>query len=357
MTRLGIIGSGSIGRMHAENAVKAGSTIVACCDVKEAAATALAADFDAKPVTSMDDLFAIDDVEAVVVSVPNHLHRNCAIAALEAGRDVLLEKPMAIDAAQCDEVIAAAAGTDRIVQVGFVSRYAPAIRLVRSMIERGDFGRLYLARAQYVRRRGIPGLGGWFTTKEKAGGGVLIDLGVHVIDLMLHLAGRPAVQRASGVCTAHFGPAMKDYVFHEMWGGPPRYDGTFDVEDGATAILRCDEGFTMEVSATWAANIIEEETGNGLMLLGDKGGAVVDLWEGKVRIATERGGELFDETARLPEGDQWGMAWTMQHELFAGHVSDRSQPAASMQHGREVQAVLDAIYRSNDEGREVAVAN
>ncbi len=220
--RLGVIGAGGIGAVHAEAASKAGVRIVGVCDADAERGRSLAGKYDkALATTSIDELLALPKLDAVVVAVPNCFHKEYAIAALKAGKDVLLEKPMALSAAECDEIIDVMKQTDRIVQLGFVCRCAPTTQMVRRFIDAGRFGRIYYARAQWYRRRGIPGLGRWFTTKSQSGGGVLIDLGVHMIDLMMDLAGRPSVQRVSGVCTSVFGPPIADCNCTDMWAGPP----------------------------------------------------------------------------------------------------------------------------------------
>ena len=124
--RLGIIGAGSIGTVHAAAATKAGTTVTGVWDIDEEKARTLADTYPgALATTSMVELLARDDIDAVVVAVPNSSHKKIAIAALEAGKDLLLEKPMAMSVAECDEIIAAKEKTDRIVQLGFVSRYTP----------------------------------------------------------------------------------------------------------------------------------------------------------------------------------------------------------------------------------------
>jgi predicted dehydrogenase len=354
--KIGIIGAGGIGRLHGEAAAKAGVTVAAFCDVDaERAAAAAAAHPGATAFTEVGELLAAPDCPAVVVAVPNALHKDIAIQALRAGRDVLLEKPMALNTGECDEIIAAAGETDRLVQLGFVCRCAPSTGVVERFIASGRLGRIYHARATWIRRRGIPGLGRWFTTKSMSGGGVLIDLGVHMIDLAMHLAGRPRPQRVSGVCTSNFGSPIADYAFTEMWSGPPRPDGVFDVEDAATALMRFDAGFTMELTTTWAANVSEKDVPSGLLLLGDTGGCFFDIWGERVLLAAQEGRELVDITPELPPGDRWMQAWTTQHERFAEAVRTRTPPDASLAHGREVQSILDAIYRSSEEGREVEI--
>ncbi len=355
---LGIIGAGGIGRMHADAAVRAGVRVAGFCDVNNDAATAAAADFeDAVACADLDQLLSRTAVDAVVIAVPNAFHKAAALTALAAGVNVLLEKPMALTLAECDEVVAAAASSSSVVQVGFVCRCSPVAQLVEQLIRSGRLGKIYHARGQWYRRRGIPGLGGWFTTKEVSGGGVLIDLGVHMIDLMLHLAGRPVATRANAVCTSMFGGALGDYVHHDMWGGPVRTNGTFDVEDGMAGMIRCGRDFTMELSLAWAANIVEEEMPAEILILGDRGGARFQLWEDHISVAVEEDGQLIDLRPRLASPETvWDDGWTEQHRRFAKHCRDRTAPEASAEQGREVQAILDALYRSAEAGCEVEIA-
>lgn len=354
--RLGIIGAGGIGNVHADAAVAAGSTVTAICDLIPSRAEQLAGRVGAELwTTSAADVFASDDVDAVVIAVPNRSHKPLAIEALNAGCDVLLEKPMALSVAECNDIMAVASGSDRIVQLGFVCRQAPTARAVAGLIASGRLGRLYHAKAMLHRRRGIPGLGGWFTTRSESGGGVLIDLGVHVIDLVRHLAGSPDAVRVSGSCTSTFGNPIDGYTFSDMWAGPPDPDGTFDVEDAATALIRFDGGLTLDLSVSWAANLPEGILPDGIMLLGEKGGCFFDIWGSRLEVATEAGGLLEDTRPQVGVAEPWADGWRHQHEDFARHVEGRTSPTASVEDGRAVQAILDAIYASSDAGAEVAV--
>jgi predicted dehydrogenase len=352
--RIGIIGAGSVGNLHAEAATRAGLWIAGFCDADASRAARLAQRYPGAIATnSMDELLNLPDMPAVVVGVPNFRHKEIAIAALSAGKDVLLEKPMAMSVAECDQILAAHRKNGRILQMGFVSRQSPTSRAAADLLRAGRLGRVYHIKASLYRRRGIPGLGGWFTNKTQSGGGVLIDLGVHLIDLVLHLSGRPKPVRATAICTSTFGNPIGKYHFTEMWAGPPRPDGVFDVEDAATALIRFDNGLTFELNVTWAINLPEETLPRGVALFGDRGGCYFDVWGRRMVVSTEQDGYMIDSTPLFPPGDPWESAWTRQHELFAQSVTNRTAPAATGEHGREVQVMLEALYRSSAEGREV----
>lgn len=355
--RLGIIGAGGIGAVHAEAARRAGSTIAAVFDPARANADQLAAQHPgALRATSLDELLALRDVPAVVIAAPNAYHRDLAVAALRAGKDVLLEKPMGLSLRECDDIIAAMKESRRLVQLSFVSRESPTARAAHELIGGGALGTIYHVKAAMYRRRGIPGLGRWFTTKRLAGGGALIDLGVHLIDLALHLTGRPRPLRASGSCTCTFGNPIADYSYAEMWAGPPDLKGTCDVEDAATALIRFESGVTLELNVTWAANLAEGALQDGITLFGDRGGLSFDTWGSRIALTTEKVGKLIDAKPAIPpHSEPWSSAWQRQHELFAHAVETRTLPHATAAHGREVQAIVEAIYRSSEAGREVEI--
>ncbi|MHC4416331.1 MAG: Gfo/Idh/MocA family protein [Planctomycetota bacterium] len=353
---IGIIGAGRVAGLHAEAAAKAGLRVGAVCDVDEARARALAEQCPGAAVTtSRDELLSRPEIAAVAVATPNVYHKETAIAALRAGKDVLLEKPMAMSPAECDEIIETIRQTGRLLQLGFVCRCAPAAVAVRELLAAGRLGRIYHAKASLCRQRGIPGLGRWFTTKSMSGGGVLMDLGVHLLDLVLYLTGFPRATQASAICTSNFGAPLDRYVFEEMWAGPPNLGGVFDVEDGVTALIRFETGLSMELNVTWAVDLPEDVLRTGFVLLGDQGGCFFNVWRNQLTVTTERQGALVHQEPALPEGDAWAAAWREQYVRFARAVTERVAPDASAENGRAVQTLIDAVYRSGREGREVDV--
>lgn len=354
---LGIIGAGSVARLHAEAvSAVAGVRLAAICDIDAAKAETLAGQHAGATATgSAETLLDRPDVDAVVVAVPNCHHKRAAIDAMRAGKDVLLEKPMAMSVAECDEIIAAAERTGRLLQLGFVCRGAPAAVAARELADEGRLGRIYHAKASLYRQRGIPGLGRWFTNRAMSGGGALMDVGVHLIDLAMHLTGFPRPVRASCVCTGTFGDPVGGYAFEEMWSGPPDPAGRFDVEDAATALVRFEGGLSLELNVTWAANVSPDYLRDAVVLLGDKAGCVADLWNNVLMVTAERGGRVVSEKQPLPEADAWGSAWRRQHERFRDCVQSRLPPAPGGAEGRAVQSVIDALYRSAAQNNEVEV--
>ena len=349
---MGLIGAGGIAELHAQHMQEAGMELRGVCDVDIGRADKLATKYPGcKKTDSLDELLSDKQIQAVIVAVPNVYHAPTAIAALKAGKDVLLEKPMAMNVTECDQIITAAMASDRILQMGFVCRCYPCTVAAMNFIRAGRLGHIYHAKAAFRRRRGIPGLGGWFTTKSMSGGGPLIDLGVHVIDLAWHLAGHPAPERASGACYSVFGSPIEKYTYKDMWAGPPRPDGTFDVEDAATGMIRFEDGLTLQVDAVWAANMPDEVLKDGVMLWGDKGGMYLNHITGELRFIFEDCGHVVEVK---PEYKEF-IPWVEQLKRFRKAVETRETPDASADHGRMVQAMLDALYESSESGRETMV--
>lgn len=353
--RLGLVGAGGIGEVHADAAKRAGWSLVSVCDAEASRAAALAARHGAVAAADLDALLADDSLDAIAIATPNATHRPLAERALGAGRHVLLEKPAGMNAAECDLLGKAEAASDGILQIGLVCRHTPVAAEVRRIVASGRLGTIYQARANLHRRRGIPGLGGWFTDRSRSGGGPLIDLGVHVIDLVLHLLDQPRVLRASGATYATFGHDIERYVHQEMWGGPPQPGGVFDVEDQASALLRLEGGATIEVNVAWAANLVENAVRDGILLLGDRGGLFFEPLGNTVRIATEEDGRLVDVAPVLDAEDGGQAAWRRQYEAFAAAIRGEAPGVATVGECRRTQAAIDAIYRSAEAHREVEV--
>jgi predicted dehydrogenase len=299
-------------------------------------------------------MFANESITAVVIAVPNALHAPLAIAALEAGNDVLLEKPMAMSVHECQAILDARDRSGRVLQVGFVCRFAATVAAAQKHIEAGRLGHIYQARAVMLRRRGIPGLGRWFTDRAQSGGGVLIDLGPHLVDVTLHLCGRPQVERVSTATSSRFGAPPSGYRCTEMWSGPPNLSGPFDVDDGATAMLRCQDGLILTVETAWASHLPDGAIADGVTLLGERGAMHFDIWGDHVLMGTELDGEIVDVKHSIASTEGWGTAFTREHECFAANCGG-SGSGPSGEDGLQVQAVLGAMYRSAEAGREVAV--
>jgi len=346
--KLGIIGMGAIGQDHADAFGATGEAeIRAICDTDPDRLASAGKKLGVKNRFGDYRELLAGDVQAVIVSVGNALHREVAIAALEAGKDILLEKPMALDATEAAQIVAAGEKAGRIIQIGMVRRQAPAPQVLREYIERRLLGDVYHMRCVLIRRRGIPGLGGWFTTKNASGGGPMIDLGVHWFDLAMWLSDHWNPTAVSAMTYAKFGSDMANYRYVGMWAGPPKLDGTFDVEDYSTGFVRFANAATLSFEIAWAANATEEQY---VEILGDKGGARVG--GEPLTIRTEHEGRLADIQPKFNENVN---GFEVQAAKFVAACRGEQPPAATGAQGLTVMKLIDAIYASSEQGKEVVI--
>ena len=215
---------------------------------------------------------------------------------------------------------------------------------VKQQAEKGALGHIYHAKAGWVRRKGIPGWGTWFTQMDKSGGGPLIDLGVHMLDLSLYLMGNPKPVSVYGATYAEFGPRKKGIG---SWGAP-NWNGHYDVEDLATALIKMDNGATLSLDVSWAA-LVDTDNQPYVQLLGSEGGASIRGAKGKLMA------EMFDREAdvelSIPDRDEGSRVRMAKH--FLACIRDGAAPITSVMTGYTNNLILDAIYRSSQTGREV----
>ncbi|WP_247728572.1 Gfo/Idh/MocA family protein [Halovivax limisalsi] len=345
--RVGIIGLGNIGQYHAERLLDHGVTLVGGVDIAESARDRFERRYGVEAMDQCDSL--LDRVDAVVVTTPNEYHEPYAVAALEQDVHVLIEKPLADSLESAERIARAAADSSAICMVGFNNRFSNTIQYLKHRIASGDFGQLSHVEANYVRRRGVPGRGTWFTHRKSAGGGAVIDLGVHAIDLALYLLDFPSLTEISGVTRSEFG-RREDYVYLEMWGrdaGP----STFDVEDSASAFVRTVDDQTVSLEIAWATN---RPPTHEFVVHGTDAAARFDLLDADLTIhtATTGGTNAFEDTSvRTRDVD------THQEEqaAFLDSIAAGSDDASNVDEALTVQRVVDAIYRSSASGSAVAV--
>ncbi len=354
MTAIGLIGAGMIAQVHASAAKRVGTSIVAVHDSRKEKAVKFGNEHTCDVLDSVDLLLKRDDIEGVVIAVPNARHAELAIAALKAGKHVLLEKPMAMSLQECDAILHARDTSEKVLQMGFVCRYSPAALKAKEIIESGQIGDVLHVQATLLRQRGIPGLGGWFTTKAKSGGGCLIDIGVHLIDLAMHLTSNKNPTRVYGKCNQAF--TIETYAYDEMWSTPVE-DGTFDVEDRVRALLTDASGTTFQFDVAWATHLPENTMKDGLMIEGSNGSLVVDLWGDELVCGFAEEGSPKTETILVELSDAWDDAFDGEHHAFAKAIANDhlDYGAGSGEDGRLVQQVVEAIYLSSNLQKEVVI--
>ncbi len=345
--RYGFIGAGGIARAHAPAIQATGDKVVAVMDVNKAAAESFANDYSADFVTTrVSALVKRDDIDAVIVATPNAYHCQHTIAALQAGKHVLCEKPMAINVAQAKKMIQTAKKAKKVFTVGYVRRFMPTSEAIKSKIDKGELGNIYYAESKWLRRRGVPGYGGWFTTKKLSGGGPLIDLGCHMLDLISWFIGHPKPKRVFATSGCHL--ADKNYVYLSMWG-KENPAGKYDVEDYATAMIRFDNGATILLQVSWAINMAEDnklET----WLAGDKAGCVSD---GSKIVFTgqDTPAALTETNYRVKEAS----CFEKQIAHFSDCIRKGKQPRVKPQEAFMVQQILQAIYDSAKLKKEIVI--
>ncbi len=354
MTSIGIIGAGMIGNVHAETAQRVGTTVACVFDSNEAKRSAFAQKFDCEEEASVESLLSRDDIDGVVIAVPNFQHAPLAIQALEAGKHVLLEKPMALSIEECDNILAARDQSGKVLQLGFVCRYSPSAMVAKAMIDDWSIGKIVSIQATLLRQRGIPGLGGWFTTKALSGGGCLIDIGVHLLDLVMHMTSMNAPKRVIGRCSQAF--TMASYDYDEMWSDPVE-NGTFDVEDRIRASITFDTGMVFDLNVSWATHIPEQTIADGLLIEGETGALIVDLWSDEITHAYSVDGKPHSETVKVELEDAWNDAFDGEHRAFAQAIESGAVPtgAGTGEDGKRVQEIVEAIYASDDAQKEMAI--
>lgn len=348
--RVGVIGAGvGAAHLHAYAQVPR-AEIVALAGLDDDRVRLVANTYQV-PATFRDyqDLLEHPGIDAVSVCLPNALHAPVTIAALESGKHVLVEKPLARNAEEGRTMLAAAARHERILMVAFNYRFRGDVQWLKQQIERGALGEIYYVKAHWMRRAGIPRLGSWFVSKEAAGGGPLIDLGVHILDLALYLLGEPRPVTVSGSTYAKFGPrGVKGW-------GTEQFSNVhlpYEVEDLGSAFIRLDSGATLLLEASWATHSAAGDD-FGVTLYGTEAGAELLVrnygHENTLRLFTDVHDVPFDSAPQPPEG----RGHLAVVERFVAAALDGDPPVPSAEEGLRRTEVIEAIYRSAATGQEI----
>lgn len=352
MSRLsiGVIGAGSIASKHLQSyAANPDVEIVGIHDLNHARSREKAATFGARHAyETLQELLDDSSIDAVSVCSWNDSHAELAIAALEAGKHVLLEKPLSKTVAEAEAIADAVARTGKRLQVGFVRRYSQNARVLKSFVDAGELGEMYYARATNIRRLGNPG--GWFADSTRSGGGPLIDIGVHVLDLCWYLMGAPKAVTVSGTTSSRIGnranvTSLSRYTVAD-------YDPTQnDVEDLATALVRFDNGASLLLETSYSLHAADDRL--EVAVYGEKGGAEL---EPQLRIVTEK----LDTVLNIsPQVDLVSFDFDegFQNEIdhFVSVCLGEADDISPVEHGVEMMRILTAIYESAALGREVVL--
>ncbi len=350
--RVGIIGVGSISEVHItgyKNDPRA--EIVAFCDINEKLLKEKGEKHGVKNLyTDVNEMLKNEKLDAVSVCTWNAAHAPCTIAALNAGVNVLCEKPMAMNVEEANAMREAAERNGKLLMIGFVRRFGNDCAVIKDFINEGYFGDFYYAKATYLRRNGCPG--GWFGEKAKSGGGPLIDLGVHVIDLVRYIMGNPKPVSVYGATFNKLGdrPGVKKSA--DAYASSTDNNSVFDVEDLASAMIRFDNGAVLHIEASFSLNIEKDE--GKIELFGTKAGAKIDP---EITLYSETAGYMTDTTIATGTALSFNGLFDNETSHFiscvTGEIKECRAPAED---GITLMTILGSIYESARTGHEVTIA-
>ena len=344
-TKLGIIGTGWPGQQHARvMGAIAEAQLYACADPDEGRRSEFETSYTPeKCFSDYHQLLQDRGVDAVIVCLPNFLHFPASLAALEAGKHVLCEKPPTMNAAEMKVLQAEAARRGLVYYFSRQFRFTPGMRAARELIVAGRLGNIYHAQATWVRSRGIPpGIGGWFTEKKRSGGGALIDIGVHALDSAWYLMGTPRPVSVSAQVYRNFAHLVQDPVF--------------DVEDAAYAFIRFENGAVVQLETSWAGNL-PDDIPMGQYFGRELNNSTVYGTKGTVRLKPlsffeDQNGALETVPIELPDETD---SFELQLRNFLEAIGGRAAAINNAEQAVELMEMLDAIYASSSLGREVPI--
>jgi len=368
--KIGIVGCGFIAnRKHLPMLLLHNDVeVVAFCDIIKERAEASAKQFgtaDAKVYENYQDLVARKDIDVVHVCTPNSTHSEISVAALQSGKHVMCEKPMAKTAAEAKAMLDAAKASGKKLTIGYQNRFRTDSQFIKKLCDQGDLGDIYLGKAFATRRRGVP-IWGVFMNKALQGGGPLIDLGTHALDLTLWMMDNYEPVSALGSTYDKIGKLGSPANGMGLWD-PEKYE----VEDSAFGMVKFKNGATVVLEASWAINMIVSNEAM-TMLCGTKGGAdmfpatgpivrVADFQSAEglhVRVNGENAGKLFIQNYAM--GAEF-IGSGEKREDFAGGklemttwlnaIRNDTDVVVKPEQAYTVTRVLEAIYQSAASGK------
>lgn len=354
--RIGIVGCGGIANGKHLPALKNESDrveMVAFCDLIPERAEQAAKEYgtpDAKTCTDYHELIADKSIDVVHVCTPNRSHCEISVAALEAGKHVMCEKPMAKTAADARKMLEAAKKSGKKLTIGYQSRFTKEAQVIKKAVDRGDLGEIYFAKAHAVRRRAVP-TWGVFLNEYEQGGGPLIDIGTHALDLTLWMMNNYKPQSVLGQTFKKLGDQTET---GNIWGDwDPK---EFTVEDSAFGLIRMENGATIFLESSWALNTLD--TGEAITTLcGTKAGA--DMRDG-VRFNMV---DLGCQMVKKPDLSAGGVAFfegsagmtpaQMEAHYWINAILNDTDPMVLPEQALTVTEILEAIYTSAKTGKAV----
>ncbi len=344
--KVGIIGAG-MGSCHLRSFAKIPDEVevTAVCDTDNKRLDAVCDEHRIlNRFTDYKKMLKEAEMDIMIVATPNYLHAPMTIDCLRAGKDVLVEKPPADNVEGAEAILKAVRETRKKCMYALNNRFREDSQMLKRLIDGGEFGKIYFAKAGWIRRKGIPS--GWFCDKKRAGGGALIDLGVHILDLIWWYMGMPKATTVSGVAYDNF---MKKTGQRNA-----------SVEDYAAALIRFEDDKSMFVEASWASYIEREKA--SAELLGTKSGIDLDLFPGReskvFKMYTEKSDSWFNIT--FPQYDQtdfFDYTQMLRNQIlyFIGCVRNDKENIANAEEGVELMKMLIGVYESAEKKKEVVL--
>jgi len=357
--KIGIIGAGGMAHYHATGFRQAGAEILALADVNATAAQQAGARLGI-PRTFGDIaemIHAVPELDAVSVIVPNKFHAPLAIAALKAGKHVFCEKPPALNAREMALMKQTAEKAKRTLMFNFNNRARPESYAIRDYLADGTIGRINSCQAKWIRRTGIPGFGGWFTTKALSGGGPLIDL-LHMVDLGLHFMGYP---KPAHVLARTFDDHITDKSFKGPWSIPDNAKGVTDVEAAAHGFVTFTTGQSLSFQISWAEMNKREEV--SVAFQGQKAGGFVQRLFGidgldqtatdTCELYTHEHGRPINRAITVPPDEPMGRVRSAMNfiRVLEGTEKPLNTPAEAL----SLMKIIDGAYKSAATGKPVAL--
>lgn len=356
--KIGIIGAGGMAHYHTNGFRQAGADVVAIADINRPAAERTAARLSIPEI--VDDVATLlkrADLDAVSVIVPNKFHAPLTLQALKAGKHVFCEKPPALNAREATAMAAAARSARRTLMFNFNNRARPESIAMKHYIDQGEIGRINSCQTKWIRRAGIPGFGGWFTTRALSGGGPLIDL-LHMIDLGHYFMGNPAPAQ---VIARTFSDHIDNKAFKGPWGIPDNAKGITDVEAAAHGFITFETGQCMSFAVSWAELNRGEEV--SVVFQGQKAGGMVRRLFGtdgldstaidSCELYTLEHGNQVNKSIALPADESMGR--TRSAINFVRTVEGTEAPFNTPEQAVELMKIIDAAYKSAATGKAVSV--
>ncbi|MBP9989698.1 MAG: Gfo/Idh/MocA family oxidoreductase [Ruminococcus sp.] len=347
-----VIGCGNISGSHIPNYIKLDNVEVRyLCDIiPERADRAVEKYGCGKAVYNYKELLDKDDIDIVSVCTHNDMHSQISIDFMRAGKDVLCEKPAARVLSEALEMQKVAHETGRLLSIGVVNRFTDTVNHIKKLIADGELGEVYHTYVSFRAHRSIPGLGGDFTNKSVSGGGVLIDWGVHYLDLTLYCLGEPTPLTCSGEAFGKLGTEMENYVCKSMWADDSSdiKNGIFDVDDFVTGFIRTD-GPTITFNGAWAQNIGVPET--YIDFIGTKAG--IRMYYGGKFVMYSTKNNMLAETNF--DYESAGFDYGKEIESFVESVTTRVPNQAYIDKAVVTSKIMEALYKSSETHKEVTI--